>query len=103
MFGGCFGGEGILEGVTGLNQRQVALYLLRKAGHGCRVLYYLRSTPMDLIKDFVKEFDENLRSTLKQCLMSLMASQKLTLPCFKNYSVSSHCPCRLTSKAILLV
>ena len=57
--------KGILEGIRGLSQRQVALYLLRKTGHGCRVLYYLRSTPRDLIEDFVKEFDDNLRSTFE--------------------------------------
>ena len=50
----------VLDGVSGLSQRQVALYLLREAGDGCRVLYYLRTTPRDLIKDFVKEFDEVL-------------------------------------------
>ena len=55
----------ILKGIAGLSQRQVALYLLRKTGHGCRVLYYLRSTPRDLIEEFVKEFDENLRSTFE--------------------------------------
>jgi len=37
--------KNILQGVSGLNQRHVALYLLRKAGHGCRVLYYLRACP----------------------------------------------------------
>jgi len=55
----------ILEGIRGLSQRQVALYLLRKAGHGCRILYYLRSTPRDLIEEFIKEFDESLRYTFE--------------------------------------
>ena len=27
----------ILQGVAGLNQRQVALYLIRKSGQACRV------------------------------------------------------------------
>ena len=53
----------ILQGVSGLNRRQVGLYLLRKAGHGCRVLYYLRTCPKDFISEFVQEFDDNLRST----------------------------------------
>jgi len=57
--------KGILEGISGLSQRQVALYLLRKTGHGCRVLYYLRSTPRDLIEEFVKDFDASLRSTFE--------------------------------------
>jgi len=51
----------ILQGVSGLNQRHVALYLLRKAGHGCRVIYYLRACPRDLIAEFVQEFDDNLK------------------------------------------
>ena len=55
----------ILEGVKGLSKRQVALYLLRKAGHGCRVVYYLRTTPRDIIQEFVKEFDEELRETFQ--------------------------------------
>ena len=55
----------ILQGLSGLSQRQVALYLLRKAGHGCRVLYYLRACPRDLIAEFVQEFDDNLRGTFE--------------------------------------
>ncbi len=55
--------KSILEGIRGLSKRQVALYLLRKAGHGCRVVYYLRTTPRDLIEEFVREFDENLKGT----------------------------------------
>ena len=55
----------ILEGIGGLSQRQVALYLLRKTGHVCRVLYYLRSTPRDLIEEFIKEFDDSLRRTFE--------------------------------------
>ena len=35
----------VFAGLRGLSKRQVALYLLRRAGHGCRVLYYLRATP----------------------------------------------------------
>ena len=58
----------ILEGVRGLSKRQVALYLLRKAGHGCRVVYYLRTTPRDLIQEFVQEFDVELRETFQVVL-----------------------------------
>ena len=47
--------------MAGLSQRQVALYLLRKAGHGCRVLYYLRTCPRDFIAEFVQEFDDHLK------------------------------------------
>ncbi len=53
--------QNILEGIKGLSRRQVALYLLRKAGHGCRVVYYLRTTPRDLIEEFVQEFDGSLK------------------------------------------
>ena len=31
--------RGVLEGIKGLSKRQVALYLLRGAGHGCRIVY----------------------------------------------------------------
>ena len=57
--------RGILEGIRGLSQRQVALYLSRKAGHGCRIVYYMRTCPRDLIKEFVNEFDDDLRGTLE--------------------------------------
>lgn len=57
--------RGILGGIRGLSRRQVALYLLRKAGHGCRVVCYLRTWPRDLIKDFVTQFDDELRITLE--------------------------------------
>ena len=55
----------VLEGVRGLSNKHAALYLLRKAGHGCRVLYYLRTTPREMIADFVQEFDAELRETLE--------------------------------------
>ena len=55
----------ILSGIGGLPQRQVALYLLRRAGHGCRVLYYLRTTPRELIAEFVQEFDDDLKRTFE--------------------------------------
>ena len=58
----------ILEGVRGLSKWQVALYLLRRAGHGCRVVYYLRTTPRDFIEEFVKEFDDELKQTLQVVL-----------------------------------
>ena len=54
-----------MQAVSGVNERQVALYLLRKAGHGCRVLYYLRACPRDLIAEFVEESDDNLRATFE--------------------------------------
>ena len=44
--------KNIFEGIRGLSSRHVALHLLRKTGHGCRVLYYLRTTPRDLIRVF---------------------------------------------------
>jgi hypothetical protein len=55
----------ILGGIQGLSQRQVALYLLRKAGHGCRVVYYLRTTPRELMEEFVDKFDGPLRRTFE--------------------------------------
>ena len=60
----------IMEGARGLSKRQVALYLLRKAGHGCRVVYYLRTTPRDLIEEFVQGFDAELKDTF-QVVMGL--------------------------------
>ena len=55
----------VLVGVQGLSKRQVALYLLRGAGHGCRIVYYLRCCPRDLIDVFVKRFDGELRRTFE--------------------------------------
>ena len=58
----------VFAGLRGLSKRQVALYLLRRAGHGCRVLYYLRTTPRDLIPHFVQCFDEEMRGALEDIL-----------------------------------
>ena len=55
----------VLEGVRGLSNKHAALYLLRRAGHGCRVLYYLRTTPREMFGEFVEEFDQELRTTLE--------------------------------------
>lgn len=57
----------IMRGIShgGLSQRQVALYLLRKAGHWCTIVYCMRACPRDLIKEFVSEFDDDLRGTLE--------------------------------------
>ena len=60
-----------LDGVKGLSKRQVAVYLLRKARHGYRVIYYLRTTPRELIPGFVAEFDGELRDAL-QCVLGLV-------------------------------
>ena len=57
--------KGVMEGIKGLSQRQVALYLLRKAGHGCRVIYYLRTCPRDAMHEFIKDFDSELRCTFE--------------------------------------
>ena len=58
----------VFAGLRGLSKRQVALYLLRRAGHGCRVLYYLRTTPRDLIPQFVQCLDDEMRGALEEIL-----------------------------------
>ena len=55
----------ILEGLRGLSSRHVALYLLRQAGDGCRIVYYLRTTPRDMIEEFIQTFDADLRDTFQ--------------------------------------
>lgn len=56
----------VLEGVRGLSSRHVALYLLRGAGDACRVVYYLRTTPADMIRPFIEEFDQGLRAAFEE-------------------------------------
>ena len=46
-------------------KRQMALYLLRRTWHGCRIVYYLRTTPKEMIQDFSVEFDGELRKTFE--------------------------------------
>eukprot|EP00973_Karenia_brevis_P051636 7170916-Karenia_brevis.AAC.1 len=58
----------VLEGLQGLSSRHVALYLLKGAGDACRVVYYLRTTPVDMIKPFVEEFDCELRRTFEEII-----------------------------------
>ena len=55
----------VFDGLRGLSRRHVALYLLKGAGNVCRVLYYLRAIPGDMIQGFVKQFDNELRSVLE--------------------------------------
>eukprot|EP00973_Karenia_brevis_P071713 9965703-Karenia_brevis.AAC.1 len=56
----------VLEGLRGLTSKHVALYLLKGAGDACRVVYYLRTTPADMIKPFIQEFDNELRRTFEE-------------------------------------
>ena len=73
----------MLVGVQGLSKRQVALYLLRGAGHGCRIVYYLRCCPRDLIEEFVSRFDGELRRTLESVVGLVLSDQQweqATLP-----------------------
>eukprot|EP00973_Karenia_brevis_P019599 2688776-Karenia_brevis.AAC.1 len=56
----------VMEGLRGLSSRHVALYLLKGAGDACRVVYYLRTTPADMIREFISEFDEELRNTFEE-------------------------------------
>ena len=58
-----------------MSKRQVAVYLLRKAGHGCRVVYYLRTTPRDMIEEYIQEFDEELKQTF-QVIMGFAVSDE---------------------------
>ena len=52
--------------------------LLGGAGDACRVAFYLRSTPLDMIEAFVEEFDHELREAF--------AAHHLTLPGDCSYS-----------------
>ena len=56
----------VLEGLKGLSSRHVAFYLLKGAGDACRVVYYLRTTPLDMIKPFVDQFDLELRAAFEE-------------------------------------
>ena len=55
----------VFDGLRGLSSRHVSLYLLKGAGDVCRVLYYLRAVPGDMLEHFVAEFDGELRSVLE--------------------------------------
>ena len=66
----------VLMGIQGLSKRQVALYLLRGAGHGCRIVYYLRCCPSDLIAVFVSRFDGELRRTFESVVGLVLSDQQ---------------------------
>ena len=59
-------------GLRGFLNRQVALCSLRRAGHGCVVLHYLRTTPRDLIPQFVQCFGEEMREALEGILGAVL-------------------------------
>ena len=56
----------VFEGIRGLSSRHVALYVLRGAADVCRVVYYLRTVPGELLSYFAESFDEELRATLEE-------------------------------------
>eukprot|EP00973_Karenia_brevis_P014662 2000509-Karenia_brevis.AAC.1 len=56
----------VLDGLRGLSSRHVALYLLKGAGDACRVVYYLRTTPADMIRPFIQDFDRELRGAFEE-------------------------------------
>ena len=58
----------VLHGVRGLSSKHVALFLLKGAGDACRVVYYLRTSPLDILKPFVAEFDSELRDAVDEVL-----------------------------------
>ena len=55
----------VLEGLRGLSSRHVALYLLKGAGNACRILYYIRCCPTDMVGYLVDQFDEGLRQAFE--------------------------------------
>ena len=52
------------------------MYMLRRAGHGCRIVYYLRTTPQDFIQPFIREFDDELRSTFEHVLGLIVSDEQ---------------------------
>ena len=56
----------VLDRVKGLSSRHVAFYLLKGAGDACRVVYYLRTTPLDMIRPFVERFDKELSEAFEE-------------------------------------
>ena len=76
----------VLVGLRGLSSKHVALYLLKGAGDACRVVYYLRTTPADLIGQLIREFDSELRLTFEH-VVGLVLSDEQWQQCkseFKN-------------------
>ena len=55
----------VLEGLRGLSSKHVALYLLKGAGNACRVLYYVRCCPTDMVGYLVDQFDAELKRTFE--------------------------------------
>eukprot|EP00973_Karenia_brevis_P024177 3337719-Karenia_brevis.AAC.1 len=66
----------VLEGLRGLSSRHVALYLLKGAGDACRVVYYLRTTPADMIGSFLREFDSELRHTFEGVVGLILSDEQ---------------------------
>eukprot|EP00973_Karenia_brevis_P058945 8206676-Karenia_brevis.AAC.1 len=66
----------VLEGLKGLSSKHVALYLLKGAGDGCRIVYYLRTTPRDLLGRFVDEFDLGLRQAFEDIVGLVLSDEQ---------------------------
>eukprot|EP00973_Karenia_brevis_P088638 12290314-Karenia_brevis.AAC.1 len=53
---------------------------MKGAGDACRIVYYPRTTPVDMIKPFVEEFDCELRRTVEE-MLGLVLSDEQWLQC----------------------
>ena len=55
---------------------QVALYMLHRARDSCKIVCYLRTTPQDFIQSFIREFDDELRSTFEHVLGLIVSAEQ---------------------------
>ena len=66
----------VLHGIKGLPSMHVALYLLKGAGDGCRIVHYLRTVPLDMFRNFVEDFDAELKQTFEEVVGLVLSNEQ---------------------------
>jgi len=56
----------VFEGIKGIRGRHVGLYLLRTCANVCRVVYYCRAVPREMLAELLDDFDHELREAVEE-------------------------------------
>ena len=71
------------DGIRKIKSRHIGLYLLRNCANVCRVVYYCRAVPRDMLSNLLDELDQELREVVEEVLgLTLQENQwaQATLP-----------------------
>ena len=56
----------VFEGIRGIRGRHVGLYLLRNCANVCRVVYYIRAVPKEMLEQLLCDIAQELREVVEE-------------------------------------